>query len=172
MIMNNRSNRNQLSPGNPFPERGDQAYDVTVAQPRRNRIGSRSGERFSEWGLGWQEHISGSFYQGQDTARDGSAHQNYQAVIAAEGRELPGATNPPPTWDQVDGAMRGAFAQAVSPGEVGIRRHDVRTGSNSHNFAPTWPVAIGERQNPVVEVTQAPPSGGRGRRNVADVSDL
>lgn len=166
-----------IAPQNPFPERVDTTYDTVIARPRRNRIGERSGERFSEAGLGWQERVAGAFFQGQDRATNGASHQAFEAVVGgqATGRVEPGKTDPNPTWAAVPRESLDSFAGAADFGEPGAvtvpHRIDPRR-ANTANLAPVGGLARGERQGTTYAAKAAPPAGGRGRRNIADVSDL
>jgi hypothetical protein len=173
--MQNQSafNDGQLAPDNPFPERVSNTVDRVQAQPRRNRIGERSGDRYAEEGLGWQRAYAGSFFEAVRDSDSGASHRDVEVQIAgqAQGRSLLGSGRAVPAWSQVPELMDGMFDGAS--GDQGraypYPPHVPRPGANMSTISPLDGLNPGERQATVM-VTKIAENTARSRRNRADVS--
>ena len=173
-------NPHQLSPSLPFEERAPQTYDEVIAVNTR-----RPGQAQASEGLGRVGANRGAFAQGVTGSRAGRGdlterpRQAYDFIQAgqANGRQQPGATNPAPAWAAVDDAMKAAFVQGDSAGEQLAdprpAMSEPRQGANTRPLAPTFGFsAAAERPGNVFQVKIAPANGGRGRRSIADVTEL
>lgn len=91
----------------------------------------------------------------------------------ADGRGVMGRTNPPPSWDAVDGQTRQGFLDGTSGDEISVAAqpfmHRPRPGANADPVSPTFGFNAGSRPNTRYASKIAPPNGGRDHRNVADV---
>lgn len=166
------SNPNNLAPVPQFPERVTNVVERVQATPARNEFGERAGSRYFEEAA-WRSPATSSDL----VAGAGAAENVFEVKQAgqANGRVEPGATNPRPTWNgAVDSATKAAFLQ----GNDDTMRfdnpymHQPRAGANLQSRAPMGDgFQAGERPRIEFVVTKAPASGGRARRNQADVSD-
>lgn len=169
----------QIAPGNQFPERQGNTVDKIEAQPIRNRIGQRAGNRWASDGTSWNPGNTSAFDGGRADSTSGASHVSYGAIIAGQagGRTDVGATNPSPTWDQVDAPMLRSFAGSVG---VAFGRFDsdhpyTGTGreGNPNTITPLHGLNRAERAPNVYGKKFADENAPwRTRRNVADISDL
>lgn len=169
-------NPHTLGPAPRFDERGRQTYDAAIAQPKRNALGERSGERYAEEGIWTSPNVSSAFVGGIETADNGAAHCAYDRQIAgqANGRTPLAGSNPAPTWDAVPREALASFASAASFGDPGNAVPFTRRGGamNPNTLSPLDGLNRGERQATAVYKKIAPPNGGRGRPSQADVSQF
>ncbi len=169
----------QIAPGNPFPERqGSNTVDKIEAQPTRNLIGQRAGNRWASDGTSWNPGNTSAFDGGRADSTSGASHASYDAIIAgqAAGRTEMGGTNPSPTWDAVPRQDLASFAGSwsVAFGELDNgRRPYTGRGSgagNPNTITPLHGLDRGEQHRARYGKKFAPENGGRARRNVADIT--
>ena len=158
----------------PFPERADQVVEAKLATPRA----PRSGKLYAEEGLGFKGNYAAPFYASVHDADSGASHRDVEVQPAsqANGRGLLGSGQAIPAWDAVGPEERGAFVQGQSAREQVANAtpvmHYPRPGANRSPLSPTAGFsAAAEVPGNTYQAKIAPANGGRGRRNVADVTD-
>lgn len=163
-------NPHQLGPWvPPYPERDRQSYTETIgANPRRE------GPRQASEELVERGNLQGAFTQGVSS----EGEHRYVAEIA-RGRSPVADPNlmdrSSPAWDAVDAPQLRAFANAMALGEPGQATpysFEPRRGANYDHHSPLDAMARGERQNTQYAAKIAPANGGRGRRSIADVTEV
>jgi hypothetical protein len=168
--MATRNNPSTVAPNLPFPEKSRQTYDTTIAQNTRRR-----GPLQAEEGLGFEPTYSSSFAGG--AASDKADHVTFEVQQAPHARGRLASGQEIPAWNAVDAQMRARFVQGDSSAEQSVTArpfmHQPRPGANMNPLGPTWGFsAASERPGAVFQTSVAPPNGGRGRRNQADVTEV
>ena len=120
-----------LAPSPDYPERPGNIYDKIVAQPKRNALGERAGERWAEDGTSWQPEYLSAFYGSVTDTDTGASHYSYDAKLAdqAGGRNALGGGNPAPSWDAVP-------PEALSDSRPGAS--EIRAGARLSRSAASW----------------------------------
>jgi hypothetical protein len=171
-----RHNDRQLAPGvdditNHYTTN---VVETELAYPARNRLGERGGERVAEEGVWRIPEVAGSFYDATYRA-DHADVVTVERQIAPNRRSRLASGEQVPSWNAVPQEALDNFAGAMNFGEPGDAYpfpHQPRAGANMQTLTPLDGLARGERQGTVYGKAYAPPNGGRGRRNQADVSGL
>ena len=165
-----------IAPNPEFAERPGSNFDKIIAQPKRNALGERAGERFAEDGTSWQPEYLSSFYGSVHDTVTGASQSSYDAKLAdqAGGRNALGGGNPAPSWDAVPGEALDSFAAGSSgdPGRATPFPYQLRAGYSRSTLSPLDGLHRGERQNTSYPSKIAPANGGRGRRNPSDITEL
>jgi hypothetical protein len=157
------------------PERGQTVYVRDTANNQAGRVGPvRKYEQLAAdpaIPMGFMYGIANGYVTapGQPNHNSPNAHTKL-----ADGRGVMGRTNPPPSWDAVDGQTRQGFLDGTSGDEISVTAqpfmHQSRAGANANPLGPTSGFSAGsERPSTVYQSKIAPPNGGRDHRNVADV---
>ena len=165
-----------IAPNPDFAERPGSNFDKIIAQPKRNALGERAGERWAQDGTSWQPEYLSSFYGSVHDTVTGANHSSYDAKLAdqAGGRNALGGGNPAPSWDAVPPEALSGFASGSSgdPGRADPLAYQPRAGFNRATISPLDGLARGSRQNTSYPSKIAPANGGRGRRNPSDITEL
>jgi hypothetical protein len=166
-------NHGTRAPSPLYPERGRVVVDRIEAENPR-----REGPRQAEEGLGFKGNYAAPFYASVYDSDSGASHRDVEVQQAgqANGRGLLGSGQAIPAWDAVGPAEMAGFAQGASGADQSAAPSPFpfapRGGANKNTLGPTFGLNAGERPGTVYNKAIAPPNGGRGKRNPADVTDL
>jgi hypothetical protein len=163
-----QTNRQTIAPAPPFGEVGRQTYDTVVGENPRRR-----GPLQAEEGLGYDPTYSSSFVGGVQVDR--KDHVVYETKIAPNARGRLASGQEVPSWAAVDRAMLGSFAQGTSGSEQSVSASPfpftARDGANPATITDLRGLRAGERPGTTYGRSIPPVNGGRGHKNIADVTE-